>query len=261
MSRYGYDERQKHETPYVTFSLIAVNALAFVAEISLTSSQRADLLLTRGVVPGEWQQAFANVLTAPPSLWLTLLTAQFLHVGWLHFLTNMLALLAAGARVEEKFGGALFAAFYFVCGALAFLVHIFIVRGESIPALGSSGAVSGVLAAYVLVSRKARVFVPLGGSGQTVPLVLLVGLWFIAQWLAGLAAVIPSSLGANIALWIPVSGLGLGLALTYGITRYRERRQVKHLVFYNPYDNPNEEYRPPRPRTRMPYDNEDEDLE
>ena len=257
-----YGETPPRETPYATLILIAVNALAFVVEISVTNNQRANLLLGGGVVPNEWHQALANMFAAPPTLWLTLLTAQFLYVGWWHFLTNMIALLTAGAAVEKEFGHALFGVFFLLCGALAFAFDIAISNNDSIPALGPAAAVGGVLGAYVLLNWGKRVFIPFGTRGAGAPVVLLVGLWFAAQLLAGLAAVIPSFLGANIAWWIPAGGFLLGLGLTRPLVRGRAwyaARQERDLPYFNPYDNPDEEYRPPRPQARAPYDNEDEE--
>ena len=205
--------------PWVMLTILLVNVLVFVFELGFGSVADLDsLFASAGVVPIEYTR---GVLVAQPPLgivWLTLITSMFLHGGFLHIASNMLYLFIFGDNVEDIFGHLRFLLFYFVCGIAAGLTHIAVNAGSQVPSIGASGAIAGVLAAYLRVFPSASVRTLLFiGPFITVPRIsafLLIGFWFVMQFLTGL-----TSLGAQteqtsgVAVWAHIGGFLAGLIL------------------------------------------------
>jgi len=204
--------------PYVTAALFGANLLVFLLETRLPPPLLEQFLWLLGVVP-------ARLLAMPlPGEWLTLLTSQFLHGGWLHLASNMLALYVFGDNVEDRLGHGRFLAFYLLCGAVAGLAHSLAAPGSLVPAVGASGAISGVMAAYLLLFPTARVvtLVPLFLIPWfvEVPAVLWVGLWFVSQLLNGvLALAVPTAPLGGVAWWAHVGGFLAGAVLVWPLRR------------------------------------------
>jgi membrane associated rhomboid family serine protease len=206
--------------PWVMLTILVVNVLVFIFELGVGSSADLDALFTAaGVVPVEFTRG-VNVGLPPPFgiVWLTLITSMFLHGGFLHIASNMLFLFIFGDNVEDVFGHMRFLAFYFLCGIAAGLTHIYVNSGSQIPSVGASGAIAGVLAAYLRLfpSASVRTLIFLGPI-IVVPRIsaaLLIGFWFITQFLSGI-----TSLGAQteqtsgVAVWAHVGGFIAGLIL------------------------------------------------
>jgi len=144
-----YDENPTRITPYFTYGLIGMNVLVFLHEVSLSNTQLEQFFQLYAVVP---QQLTTNW----SGEWTTLFTSQFLHGGWWHLISNMIYLWVFGNNIEDRLGHLKYLFFYLTCGALAALCQWFIGINSIIPSLGASGAISGVLGAYLIWFPSAR---------------------------------------------------------------------------------------------------------
>jgi membrane associated rhomboid family serine protease len=202
-------------TPWVNLSLIAVNVLVFLYELSL--GQRVDPFLSEwGVVPAQVRAALAGSPRAEPAILLTLVTAMFLHAGWLHLGGNMLFLWIFGDNVEDRLGHATYLAFYLTAGIVANLVQVFADPTSPTPGIGASGAIAGVLGAYALTFPGARVSVVLPLLVLfwviEVPALILIGIWFATQFFGGVASLSRAGVAAqDIAWWAHVGGFTFGV--------------------------------------------------
>ena len=209
-------------TPFVTYTLIAANILVFLYELSLSPPQLEQFFRVWAVVPRELTASFSGQLSAQPfPEWITLFTSQFLHGGFLHVAGNMLFLWIFGNNVEDRLGHIKYLIFYLGCGALAALTQWFVSSGSSIPSLGASGAIAGVMGAYILRFPKAEVLtlIPLGFFFWTfrVPAFAFLGFWFLQQALYGLASLeAPMNIGmesGGVAYWAHAGGFVFGAIL------------------------------------------------
>ena len=173
---YDNDPFEARFRPYVTWSLIALNLAAFFAQ--LVSSDTDALAFTWGVIP-------AAIVVAPSvdelRAYATLLTAMFLHGGWLHLLGNMIYLHVFGDNIEEALGRGRFLAFYLLSGIAAALVYVACNLGSQIPMVGASGAISGVLAAYLMLKPCAKVTILLFFRPVRLKAMWVIGLWVVLQ--------------------------------------------------------------------------------
>lgn len=175
------------------------------------------------VVPSELFSSFSSEFK-------TLFTAMFLHGGWFHFLGNMLFLYIFGDNVEDKLGHFKYLIFYVMCGLAAFFLQIFFMAGSSIPLIGASGAIAGVMGAYMRFFPSARVLtlIPFGIFLRIVelPAFLFIGIWFLIQLLEGVASLGVRSGG--VAWWAHIGGLLCGFAAV-GVLNYgRSKRRILH---------------------------------
>jgi membrane associated rhomboid family serine protease len=209
-------------TPYVTYGLVAVNVLAFLFEASLPPVELDGFLRLAAVVPRELTASFSGIpVNQPVPEWATLITSQFLHGGLLHLGGNMLFLWIFGNNVEDKLGHAKYLFFYLTCGVLASLCQWYFAQNSSIPSLGASGAIAGVMGAYILRFPKAEVIgiIPLGFFFPTfrVPAFFFLGFWFVQQALYGVASLdAPTNIGmesGGIAYWAHAGGFIFGAVL------------------------------------------------
>ncbi|MDX2243641.1 MAG: rhomboid family intramembrane serine protease [Leptolyngbyaceae cyanobacterium bins.302] len=216
------DENPISITPYVTYGLIIANVLVFLYELSLAPEQLEQFLRVWAVVPKELTASFSgggNAHAVPE--WVTLFTSQFLHGGFLHIAGNMLFLWIFGNNVEESLGHLKYLIFYLACGALAALTQWFFSAYSPIPSLGASGAIAGVMGAYILKYPNARVLtlVPLGFilAPIRIPAVFFLGFWFVQQALYGLISLnAPMNIGmqsGGIAYWAHAGGFVFGAIL------------------------------------------------
>jgi membrane associated rhomboid family serine protease len=205
-------------TPFVTYGLIALNVLIFLYELSLPPRQLEGFFQLAAIVPRELTASFAGIpINQPVPEWLTLITSQFLHGGFLHLAGNMLFLWVFGNNIEDQLGHAKFLIFYLACGVLAGLSQWFFAQGSAIPSLGASGAIAGVLGAYIIRFPKARVLTLLGYFLLPVPAFYFLGLWFVQQAFYGLASLgAPANIGmesGGIAYWAHAGGFVFGAIL------------------------------------------------
>jgi membrane associated rhomboid family serine protease len=216
------DDNPTSITPYVTYGLIAANILIFVYQLSISPNQLEQFFDLWAVVPRELTASFSgNPPGQPVPEWVTLFSSQFLHGGFLHIAGNMLFLWIFGNNIEDKLGHVKYLIFYLACGALAALTQWFFSAYSSIPSLGASGAIAGVMGAYILRFPRARVLtlVPLGIVlvPFRIPAVFFLGIWFLQQSLYGLASLnTPTNIGmesGGIAYWAHAGGFVFGAIL------------------------------------------------
>ena len=189
-------------TPVVTFGLVALNALAFLYEIRLDDNQLELLVREYGVVPVRFA-------------WSDVFTSMFLHGGWLHFLGNMLYLWIFGDNVEDAMGHGKYLLFYLGCGASAAVGQTFVSPDSAIPMVGASGAIAGVMGAYLVLYPRSRVlagiFIIFFFDIIEVPAVFFLGFWFIMQLFSGVGSVVESAQG-GVAFMAHVVGFLCGVA-------------------------------------------------
>ena len=217
-----HDNNPIRITPYVTYGLIAANVLAFIYESNLPPQQLNGFFHLAAVVPRELTDSLAGIpVNQSVPEWMTLITSQFLHGGFLHIAGNMLFLWIFGNNVEERLGHVKYLIFYLACGALAALTQWFFSQNSGIPSLGASGAIAGVMGAYILRFPRAQVLtlVFLGFFITTVriPAIFFLGFWFVQQALYGVASLnAPSNIGmesGGIAYWAHAGGFVFGAIL------------------------------------------------
>ena len=216
------DKNPTEITPYVTYALIAANVLAFLYEASLPPQALNQFFHLAAVIPQELTLSFSGIsVNQPVPEWATLITAQFLHGGLLHLGGNMLFLWVFGNNIEEKLGRAKYLLFYLSCGALASLAQWFFAQDSTIPSLGASGAIAGVMGAYILRFPQVEILgvVPLGFFFPSfrVPAYFFLGFWFIQQAFYGIASLeAPTNVGmesGGIAYWAHATGFLFGALL------------------------------------------------
>jgi membrane associated rhomboid family serine protease len=216
-------------TPFVTYGLIAANILIFIYELTLSPPQLERFFYAWAVVPCQLSNSLSSelVVRAPQCVvnqspeWITLFTSQFLHGGFLHVAGNMLFLWIFGNNIEDRLGHVKFIIFYLTCGALAALAQWFFSAGSAIPSLGASGAIAGVMGAYILRFPQAEVLtlIPLGFLFWTVrvPALFFLGFWFVQQAFYGVASLgAPTNIGmesGGIAYWAHAGGFVFGAIL------------------------------------------------
>lgn len=210
------DENPVGITPLVTWLLIAACVAVFLWQMSAGAESFNRIVFGLGVIPAVLlghAQLPDEIAMVPPMA--TVFTSMFLHGGWLHLAGNMLYLWIFGDNIEERMGSARFLVFYFACGVAAVLAQALPAPEGVVPMVGASGAISGVLGAYLLLFPRARVLVlvPLGFILQAVrlPALWVLGLWFGIQLLSSLMA--PESEG-GVAFRAHLGGFLAGLALT-----------------------------------------------
>lgn len=219
------DDLPTRTTPVVTIGLIAVNIVVFFYEISLGPSAE-EFIFAFGAIPANLVRGLeggAPSIVAASSV----LTSMFLHGGLMHVAGNMLYLWIFGNNIEDVMGHVRFIFFYLICGVLAAYSHALTEPGSRVPMIGASGAVSGVLGAYLLLFPHAKVLtlVPIGFFIQIIriPAVLVLGIWFLVQTVSGLFS--RGQVG-GIAWFAHIGGFLAGMALIYPFKKkQRKRRQ------------------------------------
>ncbi len=215
------DNNPTRIVPFVTYALVAINIAVFVYELSL-GDQLEAFFRVWAVVPRELTASFTGQPTGLPfPAWVTLITSQFLHGGFLHVAGNMLFLWIFGNNVEDKLGHVKFLIFYLVCGILAGLSQWFFSAYSVVPSLGASGAIAGVMGAYILRFPQAEILtlIPLGFFMWTfrVPAFFFLGFWFAQQALYSFASLsVPTNVGmqsGGVAYWAHAGGFVFGAVL------------------------------------------------
>ncbi len=220
------DDNPAQRVPLATRTLIVVNVLAFMLELA-QGDQLQEFLRDWGVVPGRLFASFTGETSLPLELG-TILTSLFLHAGWLHLIGNMWYLWIFGDNVEDRMGSWRFLGFYLSAGLIAALVHSAFIPGSPIPTVGASGAIAGVLGAYAMAFPRARVLtlIPIFFFFQViaVPALLLLGIWFVLQFISGTLSF--GSGSGGVAWWAHIAGFLYGFVMMGVITR-RQRAQLQ----------------------------------
>jgi membrane associated rhomboid family serine protease len=215
-----YDENPTRTTPFVTYGLIGMNILVFLHEVRLPNNQLEQFFQLYAVIPSQ--------LSADPSFeWTTLFTSQFLHGGWLHLISNMVYLWVFGNNIEDRMGHLKYLIFYLSCGALAGLCQWLIGVNSPVPSLGASGAISGVLGAYLIrfpqVNVMTLAFLGFFFTTLRIPAFVLIGLFIVQNVIFGLAqfASRMSVDGGGVAYWAHIGGFVFGVILgpIFGLLR------------------------------------------
>jgi membrane associated rhomboid family serine protease len=202
-------------TPYITITIIALNAVAWFYELTMPDRQLNVFLQTFGVVP-----AYFSVPT--------LITSMFLHGSWMHVIGNMWYLWIFGDNVEDRFGHGRFIVFYLLAGIVAAGGQIAMDPSSILPTIGASGAIAGVMGAYFVLYPRSRVhtlipFFPFFFEVFEIPAIVLLGFWFLMQLVsAGAIAVTASTNGGGVAFMAHVAGFLFGIA---GVFVFRNRKQ------------------------------------
>lgn len=223
-----HDDNPTSIRPAVTVMLIIASVMVFLWELSL-GDELERAFYAFGTVPSvlfATARLPADVEAIPPAL--TVITSMFLHGGWMHLIGNMLYLWIFGNNIEDAMGHARFIVFYLLCGIAATMAHALMEPQSALPMVGASGAISGVLGAYLLLYPHARVFVavPFGLYLHTtyLPALVVLGFWFVLQLVNSLLA--PPGQG-GVAWYAHIGGFVAGMALI-PFLKYRRIR------FFNP---------------------------
>lgn len=200
----GDDDSARRLTPVVTYALIAINVLFFLVELSA-----GDAFIQR------WSVVPRRLLANPVADFITIFTAMFMHGGWMHLIGNMLYLWIFGDNVEDRLGHARFTIFYILCGIAATFAQVLVDPNSNIPNLGASGAIAGVLGAYLLMFPRGAVRVMMGRSIVNMPALIVIGFWAVIQFLSGFGAITTTeqTTGGGVAYMAHVGGFVAGLIL------------------------------------------------
>lgn len=203
---------------FSTLMLIAANVGVFAYELSLGPHINRFVFFF-GLIPAHYMNSHGVLIGNLAGFWMPALSSMFIHGGWLHLIGNMLFLFVFGRSVEDRFGHVNFLALYFLSGLGAAATHVFFNAGSKVPTIGASGAIAGVLGAYLVSFPTARIttLIPLFIVFWTVrlPAILVLLYWFLIQFVAGFQMLtIESATHAGVAWWAHVGGFLLGMFLT-----------------------------------------------
>jgi membrane associated rhomboid family serine protease len=206
------DLNPRRTYPIVNNSLILINVLVFLYQYTLPQHAFKAFMLTNATIPARFP-AWISGHEPFELAFLPLLTSMFLHAGLLHIAGNMLFLWIFGDNVEDAYGHIGYLFFYLFCGIVSGLLHVLFNMSSTVPALGASGAISGVMGAYAILYPQSRILTLVFVFLLPIPAVLILGYWFILQFLSAF-----SSLGANasggVAWWAHVGGFLVGMLIT-----------------------------------------------
>jgi len=217
--------------PWVNIAIIALNVIVFLYQLvdpNFTNgystvpaeiTQGIDIVGVRQLVLPDGTTATIDEGPGPSPIWLTLLTSMFMHGGWLHIGGNMLFLFIFGDNIEKAYGHIKYLIFYLVCGIVAGLAHVLSQPDSIIPSLGASGAISGVMAAYLVLfpTNRVRVLLTLGVIWLrpiAVPAVVMIGIWALLQFVNGIGSIAVTDQTSGVAYWAHIGGFIAGALIT-----------------------------------------------
>jgi membrane associated rhomboid family serine protease len=200
----GDDDSSRRTFPAVTYALIALNVLFFFVELG-----GGDPFIEK------WAFVPTRFLANPVSDFLTLFSSMFMHAGWIHLGGNMLYLWIFGDNVEDRFGHIKFIFFYLLCGLAATFAQLMFSLGSNVPNLGASGAIAGVLGAYILLFPQGKVRVLQGQQVIQVSALIVIGLWIVLQFFSSVASITSTAATGGVAYMAHVGGFIAGIVLTF----------------------------------------------
>jgi rhomboid family protein len=210
----GDENIQGGPPPLVNWALIALNVLAFFLELAQPSEKALQSFITAwGVVPREYSSGHDIAPLIPLPFWSTLVTSMFLHGGWAHLGGNMLFLWIFGDNLNKVMGQVRYFLFYMVCGLAAGLAQIAANSASTVPSVGASGAISGVLGGYLLLFPRNRVRVMTRAGIMAVPAYVMLGLWILLQFVSGMGALAHTEQTGGVAYMAHIGGFVAGLVL------------------------------------------------
>jgi membrane associated rhomboid family serine protease len=209
----GDDDSARRTFPWVTYGLIALNVLFFIVELG-----GGDPFI------GRWAFVSSRFLANPIGDFPTIFTSMFMHAGWVHLGGNMLYLWIFGDNVEDRFGHFPFILFYLLCGLAATFAQFAFSTGSDIPNLGASGAIAGVLGAYILLFPQGKVRVLEGQQVIQVSALIVIGLWIVLQFFSGIGSISTTADTGGVAYMAHIGGFAAGFLLTF---LFRGRSQAQ----------------------------------
>lgn len=208
------DSARSRAFPFINIAIIVLNLLIYINEVMLEPYQLNQFFYTYGLIPADAINAFYTGAALTPLL-VNFITAIFVHGGWFHVLGNMLFLWVFGDNVEDRLGHGKYLLFYLAAGVAGGVAHIMINPASTVPVIGASGAVAGVLGAYIIAFPRSRILalVPIIiiFTLVEIPAVVFIALWFVLQLFNGVA-----SLGGSatpVAWWAHIGGFLIGVLL------------------------------------------------
>src|SRR4030043_534850 len=200
----GDDDSSRRTVPLVTYAWIALNVLFFFVELS-----GGEAFINK------WAFVPSRFLANPSADILTLFTAMFMHAGWVHLGGNMLYLWIFGDNVEDRFGHIKFIIFYLLCGLAATFTQLAFSVGSDVPNLGASGAIAGVLGAYILLFPKGSVRVLQGSRVIQVPALIVIGIWIVLQFFSGIGSIVSTVQTGGVAYMAHIGGFVVGVVVVF----------------------------------------------
>ncbi|WKZ37455.1 MAG: rhomboid family intramembrane serine protease [Anaerolineales bacterium] len=200
----GDDNSSRKTVPLVTYALIVLNVLFFLVELG-----GGDAFIMK------WAFVPSRFLADPIGDFPTLFTSMFMHAGLLHLGSNMLYLWIFGDNVEDRFGHGKFTIFYLLCGLGATFAQLVFSMESNIPNLGASGAIAGVLGAYLVMFPQGRVSVMQGQRVVPLPALIVIGFWFVLQLFSGIGSIASTADTGGVAYMAHIGGFVAGFILTF----------------------------------------------
>jgi rhomboid family protein len=211
------DENPTRSIPFINYALILANIVVFLYELTLTHRAQAVLATVYGTVPARFAYLFSGHGHLEASF-IPLFTSMFLHAGIAHLLGNMLFLWIFGDNVEDFFGHIGYLVFYLFCGVTSGLIHIAFNFHSTLPAVGASGAISGIMGAYILLYPNHKILTLVLIFLVPLPAFVILGYWFLLQFFAGISSVGAAATG-GVAWWAHIGGFLTGLITTLLLKR------------------------------------------
>ena len=212
-----YDTLRSRRFPIINWMLIILNGVVFYYELKLGEEGLFRFIHTWGLVPSQ-------LASTPAETWLTIFTSMFLHGGWFHILSNMWVLFIFGDNVESRLGSGRYLLFYLSCGIAAALMQAYLSITSTTPMIGASGAIAGVLGAYLVLFPRSRIasLVPIFFIFTIVeiPAVLFLGFWFVSQLFSGWQSLLGADVNA-VAWWAHIGGFLFGMITVHLFARRR----------------------------------------
>ena len=200
----GDDDSARRTMPVVTYALIALNIIVFFIELN-----GGDAFIK------QWAFVPSRFISNPASEMSTIFTAMFMHGGWLHLFGNMLYLWIFGDNVEDEFGHLKFLAFYLLCGIAATFAQFYFSMQSNVPNVGASGAIAGMLGAYIVMFPAARVNVLVARQVVALPAVAVLGFWIVLQLFSGVGSIAQTADTGGVAYMAHIGGFAAGLLMSF----------------------------------------------
>ena len=232
------DDNPTSTTPIITYAIIAVCVFVFILQISSSSYNDGQLFYSYGLIPSvlTGKAELPDHLAVIPSE-LTLFTSMFMHGGFMHLIGNMLYMWIFADNIEDELGRVKFIIFYILSGIAAALTQVFMNTDSTIPMIGASGAIGGVLGAYIVNHPKAKVLIliPLGFFSQIikVPALFVLGFWFVLQFIS---SAFSSSTGGGVAYAAHIGGFVFGVIAILFFNKLSLKTKSKQKNVRNPWD-------------------------
>jgi membrane associated rhomboid family serine protease len=229
------DTVRSYTFPAVNWMLIGANSVVFLYETSLSPTRLNQLIATYGLVPARLHLSDPQWILTHPLVLVTLFTSMFLHGGWFHVISNMWFLYIFGDNVEDRMGSLRYLVFYLASGLIAALAQVLVLPNSQLPTIGASGAIAGVLGAYLLMFPKGRVItlvlIFILPWFIEIPAIFYLGFWFASQILSGISFLaLPSAADmGGVAWWAHIGGF------VFGMLFYRIFTPHRHPAFTRQY--------------------------